>query len=168
MAYGLALAELVEMRLEGGGGDGEVLVQEAEEVWGIAVAGVVLNGDELDAVAGGEDESFADSWLMGEGARGVGEAGQGNGETLAHLDGRGGVIDAEQDQRTLVGALVRRALIRRARGCGFGFGGRGHDGEARGGLALVRLVHGVENLCTWLTRFAIHTTSIATRTAPER
>jgi hypothetical protein len=35
-------------------------------------------------------------------------------------------------------------------------------------LALVRLVHGVENLCTWLTRFAIHTTSIATRTAPER
>jgi hypothetical protein len=35
-------------------------------------------------------------------------------------------------------------------------------------LALVRLVHGVENPCTWLMRFATHTTSIATRTAPER
>jgi len=178
MADGLALAELVEVRLEGGGRNGEVLLQEAEEVWRITVAGVVLNGDELDAVAGGEDEGFADSGLMGEGACGVGEAGGGNGEALADLDGRGGVVDAEQDERALVGALIRRvlvccaliccALIRRARGCGFGFGGRGHDGEARSGLALVRLAHGVENPCTWLTRFAIHTTSIATRTAPER
>jgi hypothetical protein len=33
MADGLALAELVEVRLEGGGGDGEVFVQESEEVW---------------------------------------------------------------------------------------------------------------------------------------
>ena len=127
MADGLALAELVEVRFEGGGGDGEVLVQEAEEVGGIAVAGVVLNGEELDAVAGGEDEGFADSRLMGEGACGVGEAGQGDGEALAHLDGRGGVVDAEQDQ-----------------------------------------CHGAPNPRTWLTRFAIHTTSIATRTAPER
>jgi hypothetical protein len=28
--------------------------------------------------------------------------------------------------------------------------------------------HGAPNPRTWLTRFAIHTTSIATRTAPER
>ena len=119
MADGLALAELVEVRLEGGGGDGEVLVQEAEDVWGGAIAGVVLNGEELDAVAGGEDESFADSGLLGEGARGVCEAGDGNGEALTQLDGRGGVIDAKQDERALVGALISRAQICRARGCDF-------------------------------------------------
>ena len=90
MAYGLALSELVEVRLEGGGGDGEVVVQEAEEVWGggavdsILIA--VLDGDELDAVAGGEDESFADSGLLGEGACGVCEAGQGNGKALAEFE----------------------------------------------------------------------------------
>ncbi len=32
MADGLALAELVEVRLDGLGGDAEVLVEEAEEV----------------------------------------------------------------------------------------------------------------------------------------
>ena len=127
MADGLALAELVEVRLEGGGGDGEVLVQEAQEVWRIAVAGVVLDGEELDAVAGGEDEGFSDAGLMGEGACGVGEAGGGDGETLADFDRRGGVVDADEDQ-----------------------------------------CHGAPNPRTWLTRFATHTTSVATRTAPER
>jgi len=57
------------------GRDGEVLVQEAEEV-GDAVAGVVLNGEELDAVAGGEDE-VRGFQADGRGACGVGEAGQG-------------------------------------------------------------------------------------------
>jgi len=119
MADGLAMAELVEVRLEGGGGDSKVLVQEAEDVWGIAIAGVVLDGEELDAVACGEDESFADAGLLGEGARGVCEAGGGNGEALTQLDGRGGVVDAKQDERALVGALISCAQICRARGCGF-------------------------------------------------
>ena len=157
MADGLALAELVEVRFEEGGGYGEVLVQEAEKVGGIAVAGVVLDGEELDAVAGGEDEGLADAGLMGECARGIGEAGGGDGEALADLDGGGGVVDADQDERSLGGARVR----------GIGFGGRGHDREARGGLALGRLAHGVENLCT-AERFAAQTKSTATRTAPER
>jgi hypothetical protein len=34
MADGLTLSELVEVGLDGGGGDGEVLVEEAEEVRG--------------------------------------------------------------------------------------------------------------------------------------
>ena len=167
MTDGLAVAELVEVRLDGGGGYGEVLVQEAEEAWRGRVGGLdeaggillgsltVLNGDELDAVAGGEDKGFADSGLLGEGASGVCEAGGWNGEAFAHFDGRGGVVNTDQNERTLVGALIRRA-----RGGAFGGGGWRHDGEALGGL-----VHGVENLCT---RFAIHTTSVATRTAPER
>ena len=125
MADGLALAELVEVRLEGGGGDGEVLVQEAKEVGGIALGGAVLHCDELDAVAGGEDEGFADSRLLGKGARGVGEAVGGNGEALADLDGRGGVVDADQDERDLVDAWIGGA--HGGSGGGFGFGGRGDD-----------------------------------------
>jgi hypothetical protein len=35
---------------------------------GVGVGGVVLDGEELDAVAGGEDECFADAGLVGEGA----------------------------------------------------------------------------------------------------
>ena len=148
----LAVAEFVEVRLDGVGGNGEVLVQEAEEVCGIAVCAAVLHGEELDAVTGGEDEGFADSGLLGEGAGGIGEAGCRDGETLADLDGRGGVIDSDQNQRSF--AVARRL--------DFGGIGRRDDGEA---LLLVRLSHGVDNL--WV-RFAIQTTSNATRTAPER
>ena len=162
MADGLALAELVEVRFEGGSGDGEVLVQEAEKVGGIAVAGVVLNGDELDAVAGGEDEGFADSGLMGECARGVGEAGQGDGEALADLDGRGGVVDADQDERSLA-ARIGGARVR-----GPGFRGRGHDREALTRWARSGLAHGTGNLCTAENWFAAQTKRTASKTKLER
>ena len=79
VADGFALAEFVEVGLDVGGRDGEVFVEEAEEVGcGLGLvfgfAGVVLQGEEFDAVAGGEDEAFADAGLMEEGAGGVGEA----------------------------------------------------------------------------------------------
>ena len=96
MADGLALAVLVQMRPDGGGGDGEVLVQEAEEV-----GGFFLDGQEFNAVAGGEDETFADSGNGRERADGVGEALSGDGEALANLDGCGVVIDAEENQRRI-------------------------------------------------------------------
>ncbi len=92
VADGLALAELVEVRADGGGGDGEVLVEEAEEVGG----GFVLEGEEFDAVAGGEDEALADAGLVEKGTGGIGEASGGDGEALADLDGGGGVVDAEE------------------------------------------------------------------------
>ena len=107
MADGFALAEFVEVGLDVVGRDAEVLVEEAEEVGfglGLGVcgfAGVVLQGEKLDAVAGGEDEAFADAGLMEEGAGGVGEAGGGDGEALADLDGRGVVVDAEEDEASL-------------------------------------------------------------------
>jgi hypothetical protein len=47
-------------------------VQEAKDVGGIAFGGAVLDGDELDAVAGGEDEGFANTGLLSEGAGGIG------------------------------------------------------------------------------------------------
>jgi hypothetical protein len=85
MADGFALAELVEVRLDGVGGDGEVLVEEVQEAGVGGVGGLVLPGNELDAVAGGEDEGFADAGLMGEGADGVGQARGGDGEALAYF-----------------------------------------------------------------------------------
>ena len=97
---GFALAEFVEVGLDVGGGDGEVLVEEAGEIevgGGGGVGLVFLQGEELDPVAGGEDEAFADAGLVEEGAGGVGEALGGYGEALAYLDGRGVVVDAEED-----------------------------------------------------------------------
>ena len=107
MADGFAVVVLVEVGLDVGGGDGEVFVEEAEEV-GLGLrlgvggfADVVLQGEEFDAVAGGEDEAFADAGLVEEGAGGVGQTGGRDGEALANLDGRGVVIDAEQDETPL-------------------------------------------------------------------
>lgn len=101
MTNGFALAELVEVGLDVVGGDGKVLVKKAEEVgfglrrWAV---GVVLEGEEFDAVAGGEDETFADARLVDEAAGGVGEALDRDGEAFAKLDGGGVVIDAEEDE----------------------------------------------------------------------
>ena len=104
VADGFALAEFVEVGLDVVWRDGEVFVKEAEEVgFGLGLRGfsVVLQGEEFDAVAGGEDEAFADAGLVEEGAGGVGEAAGGDGEALANLDGRGVVVDAEEDEASL-------------------------------------------------------------------
>ncbi len=73
------------------------------------VCGVVfLEGEEFYAVAGGEDEAFTDAGLVEEGAGGVGEAFRGYGEALADLDGRGVVVDAEENEAAwLVGSWAR-------------------------------------------------------------
>jgi hypothetical protein len=79
MTDGFTLAEFVEVGLDVAGGDGEVFVEEAEEVGlglGLDVGGfagiIVLQGEEFDAVASGENEAFADAGLVEEGAGGVG------------------------------------------------------------------------------------------------
>src|SRR5579871_3397120 len=82
------------MRLDGLGGDGEVLMEETEEIDSGGI--VFLQRDEFDAVAGGEDETFADAGLVQQGAGGVGEAACGDGEALANLNGCGVVVDAEE------------------------------------------------------------------------
>ena len=61
VADGFALAKLVEVGLDVAGGDGEVFVKEAEEVgFGLRLCvcgfgGVVLQSEEFDSIAGGED-----------------------------------------------------------------------------------------------------------------
>ncbi len=69
---GFALAELVDVRLHGGWLDVEVVVEEAQHAGGVAALYGVVHGEELDAVAGGEDHRFADAGLVGEGSCGVG------------------------------------------------------------------------------------------------
>jgi hypothetical protein len=100
MADGFALTELVEVGLESVRRDCEVLVEEAEQVGFIVFGGrrFILKGDDFYAVAGGEDKSFADAGLVEEGTRRVGKTSGRNGETLAHFDWRGVVVDAEEDE----------------------------------------------------------------------
>ena len=69
---------------------------------GLEVGGLVLKGEKFDAIAGGEDEAFADAGLVEERAGGVGEPPGRDGEALAHLNWRGVVIDAEQNEPAVV------------------------------------------------------------------
>ncbi len=75
---------------------------------------------------------------MEEGAGGVGEARGGDGEALADLDGRGGVVDAEEDQSAA---------------------------ESGSGLALA---HGVVNLWTAENWLAAQTARTTRKTKLER
>jgi hypothetical protein len=155
VADGFALAEFVEVGLDVAGWDGEVLVEEAEEVgFGLGLdvcgfAGVVLQGEEFDAVAGGEDEAFADAGLVEEGAGGVGEAGGGDGEALANLDGGGVVVNAEED---------KTPLSRRGAGLELGL----EFGWSLGS------VHGVVNLWTAENWLAAQTARTRKKTKLER
>jgi len=88
--------------------------------FGSQVSSDFLYRDQLDAVAGGEDDAFADAGLVQQRAGGVGETSGGDGEALANLDGRGVVIDAEEDQ-------VSRAVGGRVAGGGH-WGGEPVDG----------------------------------------
>ena len=112
MANSFAVAVFVEVGLDVIGRDREIFVEKPQEVGfrlrrrGFAV---VLEGEQFDAVAGGEDEAFANAWLVEEGAGGVGQAGGGDGEALADLDRCGVVVDAEQDETSLRDGGLGRA-----------------------------------------------------------
>lgn len=144
VADGFAVAVFVEVGLDVVWRNREVFVEEAEKIgFGLRLRcfGVVLQGEEFDAVAGGEDEAFADAGLVEEGAGGVGEAAGGDGEALANLDGRGVVVDAEEDQASLWG-------------CGLGLE--------------LGSVHGAVNLWTAESWFAAQTARTMKKTKLER
>lgn len=92
MAYGVLLAEFVEMGVEFFGGEMKVMVEESAQVGG-AVGGV---GDQFHAVAGGDDHSLFNSGVGGEIAASVGEARFGDGQALAHFERRAFVIHADE------------------------------------------------------------------------
>ena len=131
MADGLALAEFVEVRLDGGGGDGEVFVEEAEQGRS-AVAARLASSCTVRSSTRLQVERMRASRMPGwwtsvrvASARRVG----GDGEALADLDGRGGVVDAEERR----GVLAWLATWASAHGVGEPVDGRelvgGPDGE---------------------------------------
>jgi hypothetical protein len=102
MADSFPLAELIEVRGKGVGGNGKVLVEEVEQV-GVTsrqarFTGVFLQSDKFDTIAGGEDEAFTNARMMDESAGGIREASGGYGKAFTHLDGRGDVVDAEKNE----------------------------------------------------------------------
>jgi hypothetical protein len=93
MADGVTVFEVVEMAIEIETVAGFGVLEEA----GDAVVGVlffVSGDDDFDTVAGGEDEGFVNAGGAAEMFQGVGEGGGVEGKALAHLDGRGPVIQA--------------------------------------------------------------------------
>ena len=86
------LAEFVEMRVEFVGGEVKVVVQESAQV-GVAVGGV---GDDLHAIAGGDDHALFDSGIGVEIAAGIGQARLRDRQALAHFERRALVIHANE------------------------------------------------------------------------
>jgi hypothetical protein len=104
MADGFAVTMLVEMGLDVVGRNGEVLMEEAKKIgFGLRLLGfcVVLQSEEFDAVAGGENEALADAGLVEKGTGCIGESRGGDSEALANLDWRGVVIDAQENEASL-------------------------------------------------------------------
>ncbi len=151
MANGLAIAKLVKVGLNVVRGDREVLMQEAHQVGVRLPVTRVLVGDEFHAIAGGNNQAFADSGQMHQRADRIRQAGRGDGQPLAHLDRCGGVVHADQHQRAFRGVPGRRFLS--------GL----HDRQALG----IR-THGVANLCTAENWLAAHTNRTTRITKLER
>ena len=55
-------------------------------------------GQHLHAVAGGDDHALANAGLRGQGAGGVGQIVARDGDAFAQLDGRGLVVDADENE----------------------------------------------------------------------
>src|SRR6185503_6469418 len=94
MADGLLIAVLVDVRREKDLVQAEVVMQKLGEVGLRRLDG----GEDLDAVAGGDDHALADAGLRCEGAGGVGEIVARDGDAFAQFDWRGFVVDADEDE----------------------------------------------------------------------
>jgi hypothetical protein len=93
MADGVAVFEMVEMAVKIEAVAGFGLLEEAGDL-GVGVLFIVGGDDDLDAVAGGEDEGFLDAVGVAEAVEGLGERGGVEGEAFADFDGSGAVIEA--------------------------------------------------------------------------
>jgi len=153
----VALAVFVHMRLEVGLTNLKIVVQEFDHAQcGRLQAGAdlriflidaILHSQNLYAVAGRQDQRFANSWLMGQRARRVGEPMPRDRQPLAHRNGGGGVVHPQQQQL---------AVVRRRRQGGI-------DGKVARKVA-----HGVLNLCTAESEFAAHTPTITRNTKHDK
>ncbi len=93
MADGLLIAVLVDVGREKGLIQAKVVMQKLRQVGFRRLDG----GKYFDAVAGGDDHALADAGLRGKGASGIGQIIARDGDAFAQLDGRGLVVDADED-----------------------------------------------------------------------
>ena len=87
MVYGVAAFVPVEVRPDGGGGDGLVVGQEAVDD-GPRVRRVLRGEGDFDTVAGGEDDGFGDAVARSQIGQGGGQRLLAEGQALPHLDRR--------------------------------------------------------------------------------
>src|SRR6516165_10729080 len=97
MPHGFALTVLVEVRCDGCGRDGEVLLKKAQQIDG-GIGVLFLNREKLHTVTCGEDEALTYTGLVDEGTYCVSEPAGGDGEPLPDLNGGSGVVDADENE----------------------------------------------------------------------
>src|ERR1700693_3479481 len=93
MAYGVLLPVLIKVRSQQLALDAEVVSEKVQQVGRIRF----LTGKQLDPVAGREDHSLQNPRRLYQGARSLFQLLGANGQPLAQLDGRGFVIQPQQD-----------------------------------------------------------------------
>src|SRR5580658_1788286 len=102
MAHGLAIAVLVDVGRECGAIEAEVIQKKADKL--IARIGARVGADSVDcgqnlnAVAGGDDHAFLHAGDGGEQARHFGQVVAADGDALAQLNGSGFVVHADEGQ----------------------------------------------------------------------
>src|ERR1035437_8256578 len=94
MPDGLLITMFVEVRGQQLWIEAEMPMQEAGYICGGGVAG----GQNLPAVAGGDNHALGHSWHGGQGAGGLRQMLARYGDALAQFNRRGLVIDADEDQ----------------------------------------------------------------------
>ena len=91
MPHSLALPELIDMGMQCIGAYAEVAAQELAQVGSLAAA-----GEQLDPVAGGEHHAFIHSWLLHQGANGIGQSCLRDGQPLPHIERCAVVVHANE------------------------------------------------------------------------
>ena len=93
MAHGILLPVLINMRRQQLGIDVEIVADKVQQVGRVRL----LAGEQLDPVAGGENHSLQHPRRLHQGARRLLQLLRPNGQPLAQLDGRGLVVQPQQD-----------------------------------------------------------------------
>ena len=94
MPHRLLIAMLVEVRSQQRRVQAKVPLQKTSQAGSIRLH----RGQNLDPITSGDDHAFGHSGHGGQGARGLRQIVARDGDPLAHLNGRGLVVDADEDQ----------------------------------------------------------------------
>src|SRR5689334_5274741 len=100
MPHRLTLTVLVEVRCDGRRCDGKIFFEKAQQI-NAPIRILVLNCEEFHAVTGGKDEALADTRLVDERARCIGEASCGDGQSFSDFNRSRSVVDADEDEMVI-------------------------------------------------------------------